>query len=103
LDTRGIVKNKVSPNVVIERLQYRDKWHDVGRTQELVLPEDARDLAFEFTALSFQDPPSISLRYRLRGYDRDWRDLQVVSPRAVNYTNLPSGSYTFEVMGANNA
>jgi diguanylate cyclase (GGDEF)-like protein len=43
------------------------------------------------------------LRYRLLGYDHDWRDLQVISPRAVNYTNLPAGSYTFEVMAANNA
>ena len=103
LDTRGIVKNKVPPNVVVERVQYQDQWHAVGQGQDLVLPEDARDLAFEFTALSFQDPPSLTLRYRLLGYDRDWRDLQVVSPRAVNYTNLPSGSYTFEVMAANNA
>ena len=103
LDTRGIVKNKIPPNVVVERVQYQDQWHDVGQTQDLVLPEDARDLAFEFTALSFQDPPSVSLRYRLRGYDKDWRDLLVVSPRAVNYTNLPEGSYTFEVMAANNA
>ena len=103
LDTRRIVKNKVPPNIVIERIQYQDQWHDLVRAQDLALPENARDLAFEFTALSFQDPPSVTLRYRLTGYDRDWRDLQVVSPRAVNYTNLPEGSYTFEVMAANNA
>ena len=103
LDTHGIVKNKIAPNVVIERMQYQDRWHDVGRAQDLQLPENARDLAFEFTALSFQDPPSVTLRYRLRGYDRDWRDLQVVSPRSANYTNLPPGAYTFEVMASNNA
>jgi diguanylate cyclase (GGDEF)-like protein len=103
LDTKGVVKNKVVPSVLIERLQYLDQWHDVSRQPQLTLPENARDLAFEFTALSFQDPASVVLRYRLRGYDRDWRDLQVVSPRAVNYTNLPPGAYTFEVMASNNA
>lgn len=103
LDTQAVVKNKVSPTVVIERLQYLDRWHDVSRVQGARLPENARDLAFEFTALSFQDPSSVVMRYRLVGYDRDWRVLQVPSPRAVNYTNLPAGKYAFEVMASNNA
>jgi len=103
LDTRGVVKNQAAPTVVIERLQYLDTWRDVSQEQDLPLPERARDLAFEFTALSFQDPASVVLRYRLRGYDQDWRDLQLVSPRSANYTNLPAGKYTFEVMASNNA
>ena len=103
LDTQGVIKNKTPPPVVIERMQYLKRWQDVSRAQDLKLPEDARDLAFEFTALSFQDPASVVLRYRLTGYDREWRDLQLVSPRAVNYTNLPAGNYVFEVMASNNA
>ncbi|MDI1254150.1 two-component regulator propeller domain-containing protein [Thermomonas sp.] len=103
LDTRAIVKNPVPPDVVIERLQFQDRWHDVTASEKLVLPEDARDLAFEFTAFSFQDPASVTLSYQLVGYDPDWRDLQVVSPRSVNYTNLPSGDYVFQVKAANNA
>ena len=103
LDTHGIVKNTVAPTVVIERLQYLNQWHDVRVGQTLTLPKNARDLAFEFTALSFQDPASVELQYRLRGYDRDWRDLMVLSPRATNYTNLPAGAYTFEVRAMNNA
>jgi diguanylate cyclase (GGDEF)-like protein len=43
------------------------------------------------------------MRYRLVGYDRDWHDLEDVTRRSVNYTNLPPGDYTFEVMAANNA
>ena len=52
--------------------------------------------------LSFQDPKSISVDYRLRGYDREWRagDPQV---RSARYTNLPPGRYVFEVRGRNNA
>lgn len=103
LDTQAIVKNPVPPEVVIERLQFHDRWHDVAAGQSLVLPENARDLAFEFTAFSFQDPASVTLQYQLVGYDTGWRDLQVVSPRAVNYTNLPPGDYVFQVKAANNA
>ena len=103
LDTRAIIKNPVPPDVLIERVQFQDRWHDVSASQHLVLPEDARDLAFEFTAFSFQDPASVTLSYQLVGYDPEWRDLQTVSPRTVNYTNLPSGNYIFQVKAANNA
>jgi diguanylate cyclase (GGDEF)-like protein len=103
LDTAGVVKNPVAPNVAIERMQAQERWTDVSRVGRVELPAEARDVAFEFTALSFQDPTSVLLRYRLKGYDPQWRDLKVVSPRSVNYTNLPAGEYSFEVMAANNA
>jgi diguanylate cyclase (GGDEF)-like protein len=103
LDTAGVVKNPVPPEVAIERMQALDHWRDVSHATRIELPAEARDLAFEFTALSFQDPTSVLLRYRLQGYDKEWRELKVVSPRSVNYTNLPAGEYSFEVMAANNA
>jgi diguanylate cyclase (GGDEF)-like protein len=103
LDTLGLAKNMTAPTAVIERVRVRDKWQDVRENTPLKLPEDARDLAFEFTALSFQDPVSVVLRYRLHGYDKDWRELEAGAPRSVNYTNLPAGSYTFEIKASNNA
>jgi signal transduction histidine kinase/ligand-binding sensor domain-containing protein len=104
LDTHGIVKNTITPAVVIERVRYLDSWHPVDNAgAHPALEPRARDLAFDFTALSFQDPRSILIRYRLVGYDRGWRDLDDVTRRSVNYTNLPPGGYAFEVMAANNA
>jgi diguanylate cyclase (GGDEF)-like protein len=104
LDTHGIVKNTVTPAVVIERIRYLDAWHRVdGAAAHVQLEPRARDLAFDFTALSFQDPRSIVMRYRLVGYDHGWRELEDVTRRSVNYTNLPPGDYAFEVMAANNA
>ncbi|MES3022433.1 MAG: diguanylate cyclase [Pseudomonadota bacterium] len=103
LDTRGVTKNRVVPAVAIERVQYLGKWHNVDPATPLKLANNARDLAFEFTVLSFQDPHSVVLRFRLRGYDTDWRDLPPGVPRAINYTNLPAGDYTFEVKASNNA
>jgi diguanylate cyclase (GGDEF)-like protein len=103
LDTLGLTKNMTAPTAVIERLRVGDKWQDARADKALALPEDARDLAFEFTALSFQDPASVVLRYRLQGYDKDWRELEAGAPRSVNYTNLPPGAYTFEIRASNNA
>ncbi len=103
LNTLGLSKNTTPPTAVIERVRVHDSWRDIKPGQRLELPTDARDLAFEFTALSFQDPASVVLRYRLHGYDKDWRELQAGAARAVNYTILPAGAYTFEVKASNNA
>ncbi len=105
LDTGEIVKNRVPPALVIERVRTPDGWRSLPASPgaRMVLPASARDLSFEFTALSFQDPASIELRYRLLGYDRQWHRLDDAFRRSANYTNLPPGHYTFQVIGANNA
>ncbi|MDQ3039779.1 MAG: diguanylate cyclase, partial [Pseudomonadota bacterium] len=103
LDTQGIVRNPVPPTLMIERVRSGDEWQNANAVAGTTLPSGQRDLGFEFTALSFQEPGSIGLRYRLRGYDPDWRELEDVTRRSVNYTNLPPGPYTFEVQGSNNA
>jgi diguanylate cyclase (GGDEF)-like protein len=105
LDTRGITRNPWPPTLMIERLRTPQGWQTLPTASgtRTVLPASARDLGFEFTALSFQAPASVQLRYRLYGYDRGWHRLEDVRRRSANYTNLPPGDYTFEVIGANNA
>lgn len=102
LDTHGIVKNPVPPHVVIERVDHAGGTY-APATMPALLPASERDLSFEFAAPSFQDPHSVQVRYRLRGYDKGWRELDDPRLRRVNYTNLPPRDYTFEVMAANNA
>ncbi len=103
MSTTGIVKNPVAPRSLIERIRVGDAWRDADPSADWQLPPASRDLSFEFTVLSFQDPNSVELRYRLVGYDEDWRTLEDPSRRVVNYTNLPPGAYVFEALGANNA
>ncbi len=101
--TAGIVKNAVAPRTLIERVRVGDQWRDADPRANWTLGQNDRDLSFEFTVLSFQDPGSNDLRYRLVGYDRDWRTIEDIDRRVVNYTNLPPGRYVFEAIGANNA
>ncbi len=101
LDTLSIVKNPMPPTAVVERVQVRDQWRLAGEMRDIELPENSRDLSFEFTVLSLQDPQSIGVQYRLHGYDREWRTSDP-QQRSARYTNLPPGPYTFEVRGRNN-
>ncbi|MDQ3286829.1 MAG: diguanylate cyclase [Pseudomonadota bacterium] len=101
MDVDAITQNTVAPGVVIERMQSEEKWHAADTVHGTTLPKDARDLSFEFTVLSFQDPKSIGVQYRLLGYDRDWRQADPLN-RNARYTNLPPGDYVFEVAGTNN-
>lgn len=104
LDTAAVRKNPVPPQVAIERLRTASGWRRVDSGgAPLALEAGDRDLGFEFTALSFQDPGSVQLRYRLLGYDRGWHSLESSGRRSANYTNLPPGDYQFQVIAANNA
>ncbi len=102
VDTHGIVKNPLAPNVVIERVDYPGGAYTAA-TMPAMFDANLRDLAFEFTAPSFQDPRSVQIKYRLIGYDSAWHELDDPGRRRADYTNLPPGDYTFEVMAANNA
>jgi diguanylate cyclase (GGDEF)-like protein len=85
------------PRVLVERVQVLGDWIQPARGQPLQLPLQARDLKFEFTVPSFQPMRPPQLRYRLAGYDPDWRELDAPHLRQANYTNLPPGDYSFEV------
>ncbi|OGG46244.1 MAG: hypothetical protein A3F84_23740 [Candidatus Handelsmanbacteria bacterium RIFCSPLOWO2_12_FULL_64_10] len=55
-----------------------------------------RLIAYEFGARSFKTRPEAMIyRYRLKGYDKDWRTTHA---RRVEYQDLPRGDYTFEVV-----
>lgn len=103
VDTRRITKNTVPPNIVVERLRFGDEWHERKKDSDFRLPPRFRDITVEFTTLSFQQPNSVQMRYRLRGYDDAWQTLEDSRHRLVAYTNLPPGNYVFEALGTNNA
>jgi diguanylate cyclase (GGDEF)-like protein len=104
VDTRNLRMNQVVPTTVIEAVEYNKEWHTAASGQtSLEVPANNRDLAFRFSVLSFQNPRSVRLIYRLRNYDTAWRRLDDTSRRIANYSNLPPGDYTFEARGSNNA
>lgn len=92
--------NNVIPPVVIEKLTTADSTFLNTEGNVVQLAENQRDFEIRFTSLSLTDPEKNEFRYRLRGYSNTW--LATGGRRAVSYTNIPPGNYSFEVMGSNN-
>ena len=72
-----------------------------GFTKELELDYTDGFFSFGFAALNYSHSERNHYRYKMEGFDDDWRTTDAQNAYAP-YTNLPSGDYTFKVMGANN-
>ncbi|NVJ61657.1 MAG: diguanylate cyclase [Gammaproteobacteria bacterium] len=103
IDTTKVQLNPFEPKVFIEKISFNEAWLVLNSINEINLAAKQRDLAFDFTALSFRDPKSVQFEYRLKGYQDQWRKLDTKAQRRVNYTNLPPGDYVFSVKASNNA
>lgn len=64
-----------------------------------VLPYDYNALRFEFAAPAFGSNGRIEYQHRLEGFSDEWSPW--TDEVRKDYTNLPSGSYTFEVRARN--
>ncbi len=56
--------------------------------------------SLDFSALSFTMPKENQFRYRLKNFDESWIDAR--DRRTASFTNVPSGSYVFQLQAANN-
>ena len=68
-------------------------------SENLKLSPHPRDLQIDYTSPSFLIPQKIKFRYRLDGYDHDWKDAG--TRRQAFYTDLPPGNYSFRVIACN--
>jgi signal transduction histidine kinase/ligand-binding sensor domain-containing protein/DNA-binding response OmpR family regulator len=103
--------NPHPPAVVItgmRRLNRREAVGDSGsilersivETTSLRMPARENVLIFEFAALDYSAPAKNRYAYRMVGFNDTWIDNG--NARTATYTNLPPGSYTFQVRGSNN-
>ncbi len=98
-----IARNPEPPRVHIDRVRIGQEWRALEPGQPLELPAERRDLAFGLGVLSYQDPTSVQVEYRLKGFRKDWQRLDEPMQRQIFYTNLPSGRFTLQLRASNNA
>lgn len=67
-------------------------------TDKIKLKYDESTISFDFVALNFASANATSYLYRLVGLDTTWIFLR--NNTKANFTKIPSGKYTFEVMAA---
>jgi signal transduction histidine kinase/streptogramin lyase len=79
-------------SVIVDRKEF-------DATDHLKLSPHPRDLQIDYTSPSFLVPQRVKFRYRLDGYDRDWKDAG--TRRQAFYTDLPPGEYSFRVIACN--
>lgn len=99
LDPAHIPRNRIAPPVLIRSVSSNGNPLPIPGAGSVVLPTGARDLHIEFTALSLRMPERTRFRYRLTGVDPDWQE--TAERREAFYTNLPPGTYRFELGAAN--
>ncbi len=91
--------NPLAPPVVIEEVALDDR-HPVLANQLFTIPPGIHRVEFRYTGLSFVAPEKVRFRYRLEGFDTDWREAGL--QRTAPYTRIPPGQYTFRVTACNN-
>lgn len=68
-------------------------------TREVTIPVGFNQFAFDFALLTYSNVKQNTYRYRLKGYDSDWRYCETGQRRAA-FENIPSGRYELEVEAA---
>ena len=70
-------------------------------TNSIVLNHNQSNFGFEFSSTNFIVPEKTRFKYRLKGYDNNWVEVDA-SRRYASYNKVPAGRYTFEVLSTNN-
>ncbi len=82
-----------APPGIIEEVIFDGRAIDLAAA--LSLPAGRGDLRIGYTATRMTGAERLRFRYRLRPFDRDW--IEAGDRRQAFYTNLPPGSYRFEI------
>lgn len=97
-------RNDESP-LFLTKIVYLDSsmvtLHDVSKIEHVQVRHSTHSIEFHFSLRDFVDPKAHNYRYQLTGFDVDWIDNG--NRNTARYTNLPAGSYAFQVQGANSA
>ena len=105
----SIKDNLVAPKIVLTDFKIFDKSVQIGKegplkkhisiAKEIVLQHWQNDFSIKFAALHYTNPPGNKHKYKLSGYDEDWRTAD--ENRLAKYTNMSPGDYVFRVIGSN--
>jgi signal transduction histidine kinase len=98
IDPLLLQRNQMAPSVIIRALFVDGK--EMTTNDTIAMPVGRADLRFDYTATSLTVPQRVRFRYKLEGYDSEWRDAG--DRREASYTRVGPGRYVFRVMACNN-
>jgi ligand-binding sensor domain-containing protein/signal transduction histidine kinase len=103
IDPNHIKINRAAPPVKIEEIIVDDKTYKPPLCEDdmkQISTPGKKRFEFHYIGLSFLYPGKVKYRYRLEGFDKEWRS--VGKERTAQYTGLLPGNYTFRVKACNN-
>lgn len=94
-------KSSYTPPIVFTSLKIQgvQQQLDLDDLEELKLKPDERNVSFQFAALDYINPSSISYAYRLKGLEEKWNEVD--NSRSASYINLPPGEYELQIRSTN--
>lgn len=100
-DPQRIALTRTEPRLVLEGVSVLrpDGRAELGYDSPLNLTWADRELTVKARLLSFVDAPANRYRFRLRGFDAQWVDVDARGERV--FTQLPPGQYLLEIVGGN--
>ncbi|WP_044200899.1 two-component regulator propeller domain-containing protein [Flammeovirga sp. OC4] len=109
-DPLDVKKNTIAPPVVFTNFQlFNEKVNleeegspltdVIEETEQIILTYEQSVFSIDFAALNYTHSERNQYKYKLEGFDNQWRD---GNRRTATYTNLDAGSYTFKVIASNN-
>ncbi len=85
----------------ITQVQMNGRRVDVsGMNEHIVIPPSVSDFTLCFSALCYTDQQHCSYAYRLEEYGQEWHYVSADN-RSATYTNIPPGTYTFQLKATN--
>lgn len=105
IDTRDIGFNHLKPRILISDFYINNTlaiptWKDASK-REIKLNYKQDNFGFKFSSDNYFQPDKNRFKYRLHGYDDRWLVVDAQN-RTAMYSQIPSGTYYFEVLAANN-
>ncbi len=101
-----LLDRELNAPILVSAMSYYDQTegaimehvHNLQQVKQVTLPATNRYFECSFALADYSNPQQNQYQYKLEGLDIDWNHLG--SQNEIRFNNLPSGTYTLRIRGA---